>query len=436
MQAYYEALTLFLTSLSLPFLASFRIDCLRWQPASDDCVVVSSGQSADILHFDLNHSTDQPTSRSTLPDTTTRHLSTAASSIADFTFLLSHPQLLVAATGEGALQWWDMRAGRLRNPTVPHSAASRLPCGLSASSTLPLVYVWRADATVDVYDARKLPADRRREVHAWRLVDGGLSRVKAVEPDNHDEAHFLLETEGGAVNTFDVWRGTCTAVEGKQRWTGDMTLLAGRRRRMAWMNGLGGGAGGRMQRCCTRVIAHATGGPEVKFSRVPLHSRGHHSTTAPPREVSQPSNGASIDDDLDIDDDIDDDIDWSDDDNQHDTRPLDDTPYIQATIHSYFQPLTSPTDPPPQPQPQQQPPTPLKPHNKRTNSASNYPCACCSHVVGRVAVGCGGVSVMESHPTLDVLVCGLMNNGLALIGASSVADKDEEREEEEAVGLT
>ena len=37
------------------------------------------------------------------------------------------------------------------------------------------------------------------------------------------------------------------------------------------------------------------------------------------------------------------------------------------------------------------------------------------------------MSVMESHPTLDVLVCGLMDNGLALIGASDVADEDEDR---------
>ena len=194
-----------------------------------------------------------------------------------------------------------MRAGRIRNPAVARPTSSRLPCGLSASSTLPLVYAWRADASVDVYDVRRLPAERRREVHAWRLVDGGLNRLKAVEPDSHNEASFMLETEGGGVSAFDIWRGTSVAVEGKQRWAGDMALLSGRRRRMAWMNGLGGGAGGRIQRGRTRVVAHATGGPEVKFSRVPLHSLGHYTTSAATATASQSVEvveGPRIDDDL------------------------------------------------------------------------------------------------------------------------------------------
>ena len=403
-----------LLCLSCP---SFRVDCLRWQPASDDCIVVSSGQSADILQFDLNHSSNQPTSRSTLPATTTRHLSTAASSIADFTFLPSYPQLLIAATGEGALQWWDMRAGRIRNPAVAHPKAARLPCGLSASPTLPLVYVWRADASVDMYDARRLPADRRREVHAWRLAEGGLSRVKAIEPDTHDEGRFILETEGGGVSVFDMWRGSCVTVEGKQRWTGDMTVLGGRRRRIAWMNGLGAASGGRLQRGCTRVIAHATGGPEVKFSRVPLHSRGHSTAPTPctgAGERAEDDECPSIDDD---------DIEWSDGDDDRDSAPSlgDDTQRIQPTIHAYFQPVHTQSPPPQRTTPQPQ-------HKQHINTASRA-CACCSHVVGRVCVGGGGVSVLESHPTLDVLVCGLLNNELALVGASGVVDEDEERME-------
>lgn len=379
-----------------------------------------------MLQFDLNHCSDQPTSRSTLPNSSTRHLSTAASSIADFIFLPSHPQSLIVATGEGALQWWDMRAGRIRNPTVPHPTATRLPCGLSASSTLPLVYVWRADASVDVYDVRRLPAERKREVHAWRLVDGGLNRVKSVEPHSDDEARFIVETEGGGVSVFDVWNGGSMRVEGKQRWTGDMTVLAGRRRRMAWMYGLGGGGGGRMQRGCTRVIAHATGGPEVKFSRVPLHSRGHYTALAvADSQSAEEADGLAIDDDLRLDND---DIDWSDDDERDDVQPVDDALRVQTTIHSYFQPFDTS-----QPQPQQ----PLQPTlssqlNKPTRP-TNHLCACCSHVVGRVSVGGGGVSVLESHPTLDVLVCGLLDNRLALMGASGVVDEDEERVEQAAL---
>ena len=405
-------------------MTSFRVDCLRWQPESDDCLVVASGQHSDVLYFDLNHSSDQPTTRSTLPSATTRHLSTAASSIADFTFVPCHPQLLVAATGEGALQWWDMRAGRIRNPAVARPASSRLPCGLSASSTLPLVYVWRGDASVDVYDVRRLPAERRREVHAWRLADGGLSRLKAVEADSHSEARFILETEGGGVSALDVWRGTSATVAGKQRWTGDMAVLSGRRRRVAWMNGLGAEASGRMQRGSTRVVAHATGGVEVKFSRVPLHSRGHYAASAAAASGSEAVEGeavSGIDDDLPAEADLE----WSDD----DIESVDDNVRIQPSIHAFFQFLdassAAPSSPP------QQPARPPQPPHARAKAATKQPCACCTHVVGCVVVGGGGVSVMEAHPTLDVLVCGLVNNGLSLIAASGVADEDEERAEAE-----
>lgn len=394
-------------------VVSFRIDCLQWEPTSDDCIVVSSGQHADILRFDLNHTTTQPTTRSTLPNTAQRRLSTTASAITDFTFIPSHPHTLLAVTGEGALQWWDLRAGRVRNPVLAHSTA-RVPCGVSALSALPLVYVWRVDASVDVYDVRRLPAERRREVRAWRLAEGGLNKVKAVEPHGDEEARFILETDGGSVSVFDVWQGKCTTVAGKQLWTGDMAVHGGRKRRVAWMRGLGGGGGSKVERGCSRVIAHATGGTDVKFSRVPLHSRGHFSSVIPPA-ADQPAEMDEdecflIDDDL-LDTDL---IEWSDDNDADNSDPQ----HIQPSIHAFFEPLSTQNAPQLNPPPQ--------PITSKTHTQTHIDtCACCPHAVGRVGVG-GSVCVMESHPTLDVLVCGLNDNRVVVVGASCVADEDEE----------
>ena len=62
------------------------------------------------------------------------------------------------------------------------------------------------------------------------------------------------------------------------------------------------------------------------------------------------------------------------------------------------------------------------------SGATVRPCNCCSHCVCRVQLP-AAVSVLESHPACQYVVCGMANNTICFVGSGSRPEEEENTEE-------
>ena len=373
-----------------------------------------SSAEANVRSYDLTSDCTQPVDSFTLP-------SASASPILCFAQPPAHPHLLFLSTRNGDFRYVDRRSSRIHSVAsglLPASAANAVVTLLPSPSSPHLLYAVRAKAELELYDLRLTRPERRRGTQLWR--GGGVKgRLAWAEMQQEAEGVMLLQGERGEVSAVDWLRGEGKEVQGRWGWEADTAAALGRRKTAVWLRGQ------RPQRGAA-IAAHATAGRQLKLSRVPLRVKAHVSSDEEQEELElladmTTATCASPQQPMQLDADV------IGSDSEDEDAALRQRELQQSGIERFFS-VAIPTDVGGVEEAKQREATPMA----KGRGRSSLPCSCCCQCVGQVELK-ASVSVLESHPTLSYVVCGLTNNSLCVVAADSLREEKEEddgREEE------